>query len=97
MFYFFNSINHKKDNAQEKLDFKYCNFWRRFVSNNVVGSRVPNLQSGFVFCKHIFKMLKHVKCIDKINSFKRSNKQDERVRQIIITNSERQVIYLEEI
>lgn len=42
-------------------------------------------------------MLKHVKCIDKINSFKRSNKQDERVRQIIITNSERQVIYLEEI
>lgn len=41
-------------------------------------------------------MLKHVKCIDKINSFKRSNKQDERVRQIIITNSERQVIYLEE-
>lgn len=42
-------------------------------------------------------MLKHVKCIDKINSFKRSNKQDERVRQIIITNSKRQVIYLEEI
>lgn len=42
-------------------------------------------------------MLKHVKCIDKINSFKRSNKQDERARQIIITNSERQVIYLEEI
>lgn len=42
-------------------------------------------------------MLKHVKCIDKINSFKKSNKQDERVRQIIITNSERQVIYLEEI
>lgn len=42
-------------------------------------------------------MVKHVKCIDKINSFKRSNKQDERVRQIIITNSERQVIYLEEI
>lgn len=42
-------------------------------------------------------MLKHVKCIDKINSFKRSNKQDERVRQIIITDSERQVIYLEEI
>lgn len=42
-------------------------------------------------------MLKHVKCIDKINSFKRSNKQDERVRQIIITHSERQVIYLEEI
>lgn len=42
-------------------------------------------------------MLKHVKCIDKINNFKRSNKQDERVRQIIITNSERQVIYLEEI
>lgn len=42
-------------------------------------------------------MLKHVKCIDKINSFKRSNKRDERVRQIIITNSERQVIYLEEI
>lgn len=42
-------------------------------------------------------MLKHVKCIDKINSFKRSNKQDERVGQIIITNSERQVIYLEEI
>lgn len=42
-------------------------------------------------------MLKHVKCIDKINIFKRSNKQDERVRQIIITNSERQVIYLEEI
>lgn len=41
-------------------------------------------------------MLKHVKCIDKINSFKRINKQDERVRQIIITNSERQVIYLEE-
>lgn len=41
-------------------------------------------------------MLKHVKCIDKINSFKKSNKQDERVRQIIITNSERQVIYLEE-
>lgn len=41
-------------------------------------------------------MLKHVKYIDKINSFKRSNKQDERVRQIIITNSERQVIYLEE-
>lgn len=41
-------------------------------------------------------MLKHVKCIDKINSFKRSNKQDERVGQIIITNSERQVIYLEE-
>lgn len=40
-------------------------------------------------------MLKHVKCIDKINSFKKSNKQDERVRQIIITNSERQ-IYLEE-
>lgn len=43
MFYFFNSINHKKDNAQEKLDFKYCNFWRRFVSNKVVGSYVPNL------------------------------------------------------
>lgn len=42
-------------------------------------------------------MLKHVKCIDKINSLKKSNKQDERVRQIIITNSERQVIYLEEI
>lgn len=42
-------------------------------------------------------MLKHVNCIDKINSFKKSNKQDERVRQIIITNSERQVIYLEEI
>lgn len=42
-------------------------------------------------------MLKHVKCIDKINSFKKSNKQDERVRQIIITNSKRQVIYLEEI
>lgn len=40
---FFNSINHKKDNAQEKLDFKYCNFWRRFVSNKVVGSCVPNL------------------------------------------------------
>lgn len=42
-------------------------------------------------------MLKHVKCIDKINSFKKSKNQDERVRQIIITNSERQVIYLEEI
>lgn len=42
-------------------------------------------------------MLKHVKCIDQINSLKKSNKQDERVRQIIITNSERQVIYLEEI
>lgn len=42
-------------------------------------------------------MLKHVKCIDKINNFKRINKQDERVRRIIITNSKRQVIYLEEI
>lgn len=54
MFYFFNLINHKKDNAQEKLDFKYCNFWRRFVSNKVMLVLVYLTFKAVLFSANIF-------------------------------------------